>query len=1000
MPFVTQEQDDAQSPLIGQQPPTVAPTPQQMPESPSLLDTAAAALRQNNILSSTIAKWENGGFTNYPAQPGYSPYDDGGKAIAGFDPERFVHSESPEQTQSIINQINSERADQETIARAGHAGFAASLAAGAVDPVNLAAMLIPGIGEEAEASRLAMIARGAAANAVTGEVQAGALASTQQTGDYTRGMGWRVGTNALLGGILGGIAARVPKPEMDSLAQSTAQRLEAPESSTAGAAAVQSTSLADESIAKGGQTIAKTVGQVSPITRIFSNSKVSVTRQIAQQLTDVPFMLEKNLRGIATPSSIEMRVNAQENIRNATLFREFDRQYAAYKMGGGDLSKGDFSAAVADAMRNGDQHEIPEVRKVAQTARPMFQADRAALAKLGAMAKGDDVLGAPSYFPRVYDQFAIMHDRAGIEQKLTDWFNSHPKLDEDGLPIESEPAEVKQRVLDALDNIQGAPRGTTEIPRLKLPKSLKARTLDVPDEILKPYLSSDFEHVMSSYNRSVLPQIEMRKQFGNIDLKDQLDTVRDAYNIKAQYADNEGKAKLLKQRDADIRDLTLIRDRVLNQTGPRGNEPLQMVRAAQLIRSYNYTRMLGGQNFSALPDFGRTVTRYGLINTGRRLGMFLHTLVGGENLSKADAQRLGTALDNVLHTRAHTLVDVGDDTAGSQVGAHVRNATARFTKLTGIASWDAAMRTLSSQLEQDALSRLITKGNSSVLERAKLAAHGIGDAELPAVRDQWLKYGSSEGGLNRARTELWDDQNAAQLVEQAVQRAASSSAFFVSKGDLPGFANSQIGKLILQFKSFAISSVNRLVIPLAQGIAHRDVAAANGLMVMLALGAMADYMKSLADGYKYDLSDPGSVVANAVQRSGVLAYLPDIYSIPAGMLHLPTFNKFSNLSWMETAGGPTIGTMGAVGDAIYKMTSGKVTAADLHKIRTLLPYQNMWFLARLVNMLEGETADALNAKGAPGKSAADYFNPSADIAPKSKTDKTHLFGVDSIPNSF
>ena len=51
--------------------------------------------------------------------------------------------------------------------------------------------------------------------------------------------------------------------------------------------------------------------------------------------------------------------------------------------------------------------------------------------------------------------------------------------------------------------------------------------------------------------------------------------------------------------------------------------------------------------------------------------------------------------------------------------------------------------------------------------------------------------------------------------------------------------------MMVQFKAFAISSVNRLVIPLAQGLAHRDVMAANGLATMLALGAMTYFVKEL-----------------------------------------------------------------------------------------------------------------------------------------------------------
>jgi hypothetical protein len=997
MPIITEDQANSEAPVLPQTP---VPTPPQTEQSPGALDVAAAAFRQSNIISSVYQKYANGGYQSFPAQSNYDVYGNDGSEIKGYEDyaDRFTRSTSSEQTQQIKNQINDELSDKAVLARAGGAGLAASMAAGAVDPISLTLMAVPGLGEAAGASRLARIGSIVATNVAAGEAQAGALAANSETTSYTDGLLPRVGANALLAGILGGIATRIPRAELDAAIDRTTQRL-APTESTAGAQAVPTTSLADESIAKGGGFIANTVGRISPVTRIFANSPVVESRQLAQRLVDVPFMLEKNMQGIATPSSVEMRVNQTENVRNAQLFQKLDSEFASYKTDGGELSKPEFSAAVADAMRNGDASDIKQVRNVAEFTRPMFAQDRATLADLGALPEGDHVIGAPSYFPRAYDQHAIMANRTDIEQRLYDWFQTNPKVDKDGVPLDREPGEIQKAVYDTLDRIQGTVRGVADIGQgTRNPSVLKGRTLDVPDAILKPYLSSDFEHVIGAYNRAVLPQIELRRAFGSADLQDQFQTVTDAYHIKLAAADDASKARLLKQQSADMADLKLLRDRVLNQVGPRGNESLQMVRAAQLARSFNYLRMLGGQTLSAIPDIGRLVTRYGLINTGRRLAAFIGSSEA-RALTRADAQRMGTALDTVLHTRQHTLDGIGDDLAGSQLAQRMHNLTANFTKVSGIAAWDSMMRTLSSQLEQDALYRLISKGNISALERGKLAAHGIGDADVAAIKAQWDKYGSSENGLNRAQTGKWKDKDAAAKVEQAVQRAGSSNAFFVGKGDLPGFANGQLGKLILQFKAFAISSVNRLAIPLAQGLAHRDVMAANGLASMLTLGALTYYLKELAAGRQPDLS-PDSLIPEAVQRSGVLTFLPDLYDPVAGAFHLPRFAKFQDLSPLETLGGATVGTGAAVFEAVRRLTKGDISAADLHKLRQLLPYQNLFYLTRLVNMLEGKAADAIGAKNAPGKNAADYFNPAADSEPTYKTDKSHFLGMQGVPNAF
>lgn len=1205
MPLITQEQADAGTPLVPQ--PVAPATPQAAKPPPSALDVTAAAFRQSNILSSVFDRAANEGPQTAP-QPGYDPFGNGGEDIKGYEDyaHRFVDAESPEQVQAIKNRISSELSDKETLSRADGWGYTASMAAGAVDPISLSLMLLPGVGEVAGAGRLARIAAVVGTNVAGGEAQQAALAANSETTGYSEGIISRIGVNALLGSVLGGLATRIPRAELDALAARTETRLGAPESSTAGAAAVPQTTLEDEAVARGGRGLAKTIGQVSPSTRIFSDSKVPEARRLAQQLVDPGILLEKNFKGEATLPSVEMKVNQQENVRNSQLFRKFDTEFADYKQTGGELSKTEFSAAVADAMRNSDTHEIPQVKNVAQFARPMFQGDRSVLAEMGAMKEGEDVTGAPSYFPRVYDQPMIAANRTDIEKRLYDWFKVTPKttvaevtgdaklspetlqdaqaareaavkphqeaLDaamktaneahaavvqparevretakkearaardavikpatesrdttikasEDardeairkaddkyyeslkgpgeegyvearraanetrdkatkeakdlhdrvvtvaketheaaiqkakdefktslkaadeahdaavqpardarkaavkeanekfaeakkaaieqadkareaaarpGIPVYRDPAEIKASVHETLDHIQGITRGVADIGQgVSHPAFLKGRALDVPDSILKPYLSHDFEHVMMSYNHAILPQIEMRRSFGTPDLADQFREVSDAYHKEIENAGSDAEKQALQEQHAeDLNNLTLLRDRVMNQTGPKGNESLALVRSAQLIRSFNYLRTLGGQTLSAIPDIGRLVGRYGLVNTSHRLTQFLTGATAG--LSRADAQRMGTACDVALHTRQHTLDGIGDELAGSQLSQGMKNATATYTKLTGIASWDAMMRVLSSQLEQDAIFRAITKDNISSVEMAKLASHGIGTSELGAIKAQWLEHGSNEFGLNRARTELWTDKGAAERVEGAVQRAASSTAFFVGKGDLPGFTSSQIGKMLVQFKAFAISSVNRMTIPLAQGVAHGDIKAANGIMSLMALGGMSYYVKEIAAGRKPDMS-PGALIPNAIQRSGLLTYVPDLYDPVAGTFHMPRFAKFQDLNPLETAAGPSFGTAATLLETVRRMTDGNVTASDMHKLRQMLPYQNLFYFNRLINMVEGKTADAVGAAGASDRPALDYLNPAKDPETKDVKNKGHLFGQEAIPNAF
>ena len=572
-------------------------------------------------------------------------------------------------------------------------------------------------------------------------------------------------------------------------------------------------------------------------------------------------------------------------------------------------------------------------------------------------------------------------------------------------PIERDPVEIRDAVQNTIDNIQHAVRGTADIGTgVRNPKSTQARKLvDVNDNEARPWLSDDFDHVVESYYNTMTPHIMMRKEFGSIDLQREVQEISDAYRVKLTAAGDNDKVKadLVKKRESDVKDVLLVRDRLLGQAGARNDQPLAWIRSAQAIRSINYIRSLGSQVFSALPDLGRVVAQYGLKNTGAKIAK-LAVDSDFRNMAKADMQRLGTALDVVLHTREHSLQGAGDE-AGGVINKFLQNQTAKFTKYSLIAHWDASIRLLSVLLEQDKIGRLVQGEDMSALDRGRLAAHGIGDEELAGIKDQWLKYGSSDDGLHRAQTDLWEDKDAARKVEQAIQRAASTNAFFIGKGDLPSFADSQFGKFMLQFKGFAMGSVSRLVLPLAQGLAHGDVKAANGLAVMLALGGSRYVLKEMAAGRQPDTS-PGNLASESLIGSGVLAFLPDIYDPVASVTNLPRFSKFQGRDATETVasavGGPMAGTIANVAGVVQRATGGHMTAQDLHKMRQLVPYNNLFYLSRLVNMVEGETADALNLKNAPHKDAADYFNPSKDTPARQDNSKEHFLGIQAVPNHF
>jgi hypothetical protein len=118
-------------------------------------------------------------------------------------------SQSQEEFDFILQKIAKEREDQDTLNRAGVPGFIAAVASSIISPTSF----LPLIGQ-------ARGARAIAVGAGYGLLGAGAQEVTLQANQVDRSGGetaLAVGTSAILGGVLGGIAGRLTRAEREAL---------------------------------------------------------------------------------------------------------------------------------------------------------------------------------------------------------------------------------------------------------------------------------------------------------------------------------------------------------------------------------------------------------------------------------------------------------------------------------------------------------------------------------------------------------------------------------------------------------------------------------------------------------------------------------------------------------------------------------------------------------------------------------------------------------------
>lgn len=171
------------------------PRPQE--ESPSVW---GAAFRQNNVLAGMFQPTKQ-----FEPVEGYNPYADKTE-LQGYEQwaTAFSDAHSPQETAWIKQQIDDENEDRRVLSEAGGVGTLASIAAGAVDPVTVASMFIPGAQGGALARIGSQVAIGAAGTALS-EV---ALNNQQVTRTWGESAA-HVAAGALLSGVFASAGAAI-----------------------------------------------------------------------------------------------------------------------------------------------------------------------------------------------------------------------------------------------------------------------------------------------------------------------------------------------------------------------------------------------------------------------------------------------------------------------------------------------------------------------------------------------------------------------------------------------------------------------------------------------------------------------------------------------------------------------------------------------------------------------------------------------------------------------
>lgn len=521
---------------------------------------------------------------------------------------------------------------------------------------------------------------------------------------------------------------------------------------------------------------------------------------------------------------------------------------------------------------------------------------------------------------------------------------------------------------DIINKIIGAPAGI--VPGELIPDGLtkhagftKARTLNIPDERIKDFLESDVNYVMENYIRQVAPEIELTKRFGRVDMDGQIKAITEDYNrLISEAATPKERAKLEKRRESDLRDIRAMRDRLLGTYGAPKDPASFFVRAGRVARHVNFLRLLGGMTISSLPDMARPIMQHGLRSALKPLGKMM-TDISKMRIAKADLREMGIGLEYALSSRSKVIADLNDPySRRSFLERGLEWSSQKFGNFTLMNQYTDTMKMWSGLITQ---SKVLNAANAvaggkklSKKEIIKLAHIGIDESMLRRIADQYSRHGEDLDGLLTGHSHMWDDRVVREAFQSAILKDVRTTVITPGIGDTPLMMSSELGKIVMQFKTFFFATHNRALV---SGIQSGDASFYYGALLQVGLGSLVYVLKSMMAGREIN-TDPANLVKEGLDWSGMMGWLGEPNNVlenlsggtygMSAMFGGPPASRYQSRNGIGALLGPTFDLGGDIKNITAGVLNGEFDDREVRSVRKLLPFQNLFYLAPLLNQVE------------------------------------------------
>lgn len=983
-------------------------------EAPTAKEIGLAFYRQENIIGSFFSK-EAGLPDETKNNPDYDPYGlftEEEKLDEVF-VRTALYADNDEELEAVRRQLSKERQDREIMAQGGATSFIVGLPVAVADPLSM--LSVGGVALNTYRAGKGILKGAAVTGSIVGvdtAIQEAALHTQQLTRTYGESA-INLSAGMVLGGVLGASVAKLSKLGIDDSFINQMEDALSPEAKVAqginstidevtppftgdsvGAAKVYGDVQVSGKFAK---KVTKILG-FDPLSRTITSENPQ-TRLVATLLASNPIKMDGPVLQAAEQLALTHSGKLGNSLQNNA------NSFKAYKKAGGKIPRKQFNEAVARAIRTGES-EVPEIKASADFWRKeLYDPLKEEMIAQKLLPEDVDVKTANNYLNRVWNKNKITAQYDVFVSKVSNWlaekdielYQSAKVASEKIAKATGKEKEALQKIIDKAEFKKGRDLETddyeyiaqqiaqriTGTPDGRLPYDwkmgegsnnnknfsgtalrgpLRNRTFQIPDELVEEFLENDIEVLGARYLQNTAGDIEITKKFGDVNMVDQLKDIENWYanKLKNKSLTEKQRLKLGKQRDADVRDIAGMRDRI---RGVYGFTPDNVwSRIGRSSRDLNYLRLLGGVTVSSLPDVARVFMAEGFAKTFSKGLAPLITNTKAFKIAAAESKRYGVGTDAMMSGKSDIIADVNDYAQGGTILERgLRAGASKFGRLNFLDHWTAGMKQLHAVTMQTSIFDGLSKGKFD----KRLARLGIDEQSAKDMWEQVNKYGRKTDGVWLTNAKNWDRPDLERMWGAAV-RKESDRVILIPGQEKPLFMSTEMGKSIGQFRSFILSATQRVFIA---GLQNQDHNTLGGFTALVGMGMFSYYLKQNIAGRAVS-DDPAVWVTEGIDRSGAIGIIGEISNTiekisgnslglrPVLGIDAPASKQVSR-TVSESLLGPTFGSLlSTTVAASNAITSDEpMTESDIRTLRRLIPLQNLFYLRHGFNEAEKAVGD-------------------------------------------